>query len=126
MQSSNKLTSDLSNVKDATWSSFITRHCHRAMNVILPIMFHAEMLNSLLKVTLTKIQFHQNVAKEIFEFIFHMLSHCWTPHVGSCYHISRQTTNSFHIPPSLPPISSFTSSRYEKIDFHHNVRSNLF
>ena len=53
--------------------------------------------------TFTKASFIRMCMRNIFEFIFHKLSHqflhCWTPHVAS-YHISRQTTNSFHMPPS--------------------------
>ena len=53
--------------------------------------------------TFTKASFIRMCMGNIFEFIFHKLSHqflhCWTPHVAS-YHISRQTTNSFHMPPS--------------------------
>ena len=48
---------------------------------------------------------HKNVHDSIFwTDISHMLWHCWTPHVAS-YHISTETTSSFHMPPSPPPPS---------------------
>ena len=74
--------------------------------------------------------------KSQFSFVmnFHIshaeLLHCWTPHVAdSGDHISRQTTNSFHMPPLPPSPSDFIfhiHARHGKIDFHHDVRSNLF
>ena len=43
-----------------------------------------------------------------FELIFNMPWHCWTPHVAS-YHISTETTSSFHMPPSPPSLHPFSS-----------------